>query len=563
MKHLTATAKKSFHLLNATQFLGALNDNIFKLMIIYFLIQVKGAENANTILSIAGSVFVIPFLLFSSAAGVLADKISKRTVIVATKVVEILVMALGCLAIYLQSEISCYVLLFLMGAQSAAFGPSKYGIIPEIVDPNKVSKANGSITALTYMAMILGSVSSSLLTQATGGNFFVIGLVCCAIAVLGTITSLGIQKTTTTPSNRKINPIFFYDVYKALSLSAKRPFLFPAILGASFFLFIGGFVHLNVIPFAMESLQLSAVTGGYLFAATAVGIAIGARLAGKFCKERVELGLSCLAGFCIVVVFFLLTLFASSLYLVVFFLTVLGIFGGLFVIPLESFIQLASPQKRRGQIIAACNFLSFGFVLLASSAIYLLNERWGFTASNSFVIIGFLTLLFNAIIAARMSSFFFPYFMEKIFLRCAKLETKGDLLEKPGYIILKKYGLLHILLLSSVCKRLNVVALSKPLKRFPWITGITNSIFFLSPSTNHNTTLQRLFIRGKHVKTPQNMVAVIVDKEYNEEMILKAYRKIFGENSSNHLYFAQIKKRKKKRAVFSKNRYVCFFQKML
>ncbi|MEM8628889.1 MAG: MFS transporter [Chlamydiota bacterium] len=559
MSRLPTPQQRSFHLLNATQFLGALNDNIFKLLIIYFLIHLKGPENTNTVISLAGSLFVIPFLLFSSAAGILADKVSKRRVIISTKIVEIVVMALGSFAMYCQSEFFCYTLLFLMGAQSTAFGPSKYSIIPEIVAPENLSKANGSITALTYIAMILGSVVSSLLMQATGDNFLLISFVCCAIAVLGTVTSFGIETTNRQTSNRKASPFFLVDIYKALSLSSKRSFLLPAILGSSFFLFIGGFVHLNVIPFAMESLQLSAVAGGYLFAATAIGIAIGARLAGKLSQERVELGLSCLAGFCIVLLFFLLTIFSQSLIAVVCLLTLLGIFGGLFVIPLESFIQASSPEKRRGQIIAANNFLSFGCVFLASSSIYLFNQRWGFSASGSFVLMGCLTLVCNALIAARMSSLFFPYFMEKVALRWIQLRSLGGI-EKPCYMVLQRYRILDILLLSYVCKDLHVVAIARPWSITSFFTSLSNAIFFLRPSTNHNTTLQRLFVRAKHLKKASNFVAVIVNKNYSEEMILKAYEKTFGKKEPE-LYLAKVEKEPTK-GLLRKRSYVCSFQKI-
>ena len=86
MRWLFRPDYRSFYLLNATQFLGALNDNVFKLLVIYLLINVKGPAAANSILSLAGAVFVIPFLLFSSGAGVLADRISKRTIIVFPKI---------------------------------------------------------------------------------------------------------------------------------------------------------------------------------------------------------------------------------------------------------------------------------------------------------------------------------------------------------------------------------------------------------------------------------------------------------------------------------------------
>jgi acyl-[acyl-carrier-protein]-phospholipid O-acyltransferase / long-chain-fatty-acid--[acyl-carrier-protein] ligase len=99
MRWLFKSDFRSFYLLNATQFLGALNDNIFKLLVIYLFIYVKGAASAPTILSLAGAIFVIPFLLFSSGAGVLADKISKRTIIVITKVLEVVIMLFAVLSV--------------------------------------------------------------------------------------------------------------------------------------------------------------------------------------------------------------------------------------------------------------------------------------------------------------------------------------------------------------------------------------------------------------------------------------------------------------------------------
>ncbi|MBU4348479.1 MFS transporter, partial [Patescibacteria group bacterium] len=113
MKHHYVYEKHSFKFLNATQFLGALNDNVFKLLIIYLLINVQGVSRAPIILSLAGAIFVIPFLLFSSAAGVLADRISKRSILVTMKFAEIIIMALSLIAIYFKSGPALYGLLFL------------------------------------------------------------------------------------------------------------------------------------------------------------------------------------------------------------------------------------------------------------------------------------------------------------------------------------------------------------------------------------------------------------------------------------------------------------------
>src|SRR3989344_3508193 len=194
MRWLFRTDHRSFYCLNVTQFLGALNDNIFKLLVIYLLIHVKGPAAANTILSLAGAIFVIPFLLFSSGAGVLADRSSKRTIIVCAKVFELIVMLFGLLSVVMEWEFGSYAALFLMATQSAFFGPSKYGIIPELVEEKKVSKANGSMTSFTYLAIITGTFLASFITDITNKNFVLVALFCVIVAIMGLITSFGISR---------------------------------------------------------------------------------------------------------------------------------------------------------------------------------------------------------------------------------------------------------------------------------------------------------------------------------------------------------------------------------
>ena len=117
----------SFKWLNVTQFLGALNDNIFRLLLIFFLIGTYGTDKASNVSALAGAVFVIPFLLFTAFAGKLADRLSKRNIVIAVKAAEVVVMCAGCAAFVLGSPIVVCAVLFLMCTQSAFFGPSKYG----------------------------------------------------------------------------------------------------------------------------------------------------------------------------------------------------------------------------------------------------------------------------------------------------------------------------------------------------------------------------------------------------------------------------------------------------
>lgn len=541
---------RSFYYLNATQFLGALNDNVFKLLVIYLLINVKGPAAANSILSLAGAVFVIPFLLFSSGAGVLADKMSKRTIIVYTKFLELAIMLFGFVAVIFEWEFGAYTALFFMATQSALFGPSKYGIIPELVESKKVSKANGSLTSFTYLAIILGTFLASFITKVTDKNFVFEAGVCVFIAVIGIVTSLGIIRTEPQKSTKKINPFFLYEIYQTLKVSWKIPHLLPCIYGSSFFLFIGAFTQLNIIPFAMESLGLSEVGGGFLFLATAIGIAIGAVLAGQLSKDRVEPGISCICGFFISIFFFLLFFFSSSLTVTIIALGLLGIFGGAYLIPFDAFLQVNSPDEKRGQIIAASNFFSFVGVLMASFALYFLSVELEFSAASGFAWMGLLTLISNTITIGRLSGLFFPFFVNKILKRFRRLRLASPVPSPSTIIILESNSWYDALLLFSCLPRLKILVPDHYFRAFPWFNGLLESIRIVPPEPNIRLTLKTLFGQAKRFQGQNSSVCLFFHRREDSAQIIDAYGKLFGQLNFQIRYAHGIKEKIPKRFLF-------------
>ncbi len=541
---------RSFYFLNATQFLGALNDNVFKLLVIYLLINVKGPGQANSVLSIAGAVFVIPFLLFSSGAGVLADRISKRTIIVFTKIFEISVMIFGLIAVSFAWEFGAYAALFLMATHSAIFGPSKYGIIPELVESKKVSKANGTLTSFTYLAIILGTFLASFITDITDKNFVFEAGFCVFIALIGLLTSLGIRRTEPQNSTKKINPVFLYEIYQTLKFSWKIPHLLPAIYGSSFFLFIGAFTQLNIIPFAMESLGLSEVGGGYLFLSTAVGIAIGAVIAGQVSKDRVEPGLSCICGYFIVIFFFILYLFSWSLTITIIVLGLLGIFGGAYLIPFDSFLQLNSPVEKRGQVIAAANFFSFIGVLMASLALYFISVKLEFSAASGFAWMGILTLISNTITTGRLSGLFFPFFVNKILKRFRRLKLASPVPDPSAIIILQSNSWYDALLLFSCLPKLKILVPDHYFRHFPWFNGLIECIRVIPPEPDMRSTLKNLFGEAKRFQGQNSSVCLFFHRREDSAEIIDAYSKVFGRLNLPILFAHGIKEKIPKRFLF-------------
>jgi acyl-[acyl-carrier-protein]-phospholipid O-acyltransferase/long-chain-fatty-acid--[acyl-carrier-protein] ligase len=207
--HLNTSSAKSISLscLNIAQFLGALNDNIYKLLTVFLLISILGAEKSNEILSAAGAVYVIPFLLFSSASGILADRISKQRLILSLKAIEVVILLVALVVFQLKIVWGCYALLFLLATHSAVFGPSKYGIIPELVEKQKIAKANSLITSFTYLAVIIGTFLASFLTEFTNENFVYAVSACLLFAICGFFASLGIKNSS--PKIYKKNSVVF------------------------------------------------------------------------------------------------------------------------------------------------------------------------------------------------------------------------------------------------------------------------------------------------------------------------------------------------------------------
>lgn len=416
----------SFTYLNCTQFLVALIDNIYKFLIVYFLISIEGISSTHKIMGFTGATFVLPFLLFSATSGTLADRFSKRNIIIFAKTFEFLVMSIGIFSFYYESVVGSYLLLFLLATSSAIFGPSKYGILPELVSTEKISKANGLMTSFTFLAIILGTFLASILLDYSNRNFVLASSICAGLSFLGLTASLCIEYTPPSGSRKKFRLFFLREIFHSLTLASHDPSLLMAVLGSSFFLFLGAFVQLNIIPFAMQSLHLTDIQGGYLFLLTAIGIGTGALLAGKLSGTIVELGLVPIAGTLVAICCYLIDLFSDHLYVVVPLLILLGLFGGMYQIPLDSFIQVTSPHRNRGQIIAATNFLSFFGVLMASVMVFMITGVFGFNADKGFTIVGSLTLGVTAVITFQ----YFDYLTRFVAMLLSKLHFRTTFIGK-------------------------------------------------------------------------------------------------------------------------------------
>ena len=288
---------RSFLGLLMTQLLGTLNDNMFRWFAIKTAQESLGDANA-LILGIA--VFTLPYLLLAVYAGFLADRFSKRSVIVWCKVAEIVVMALGIGAVLTGNHGFLFFVVFLMGAQSALFTPSKYGGIPEIVRPELLSKANGLMGLVTVSASAIGGFLGYVLFDQcaaalkAGPALFDLWFPAAAligVAVLGTISSLFITRLKPADPNRKPDLNFVTATYRDLRLLGADKALMRTALGIAFFWAIAALAQTNIDLFGDQILKLKATEIGALMPVLITGVALGSLLAGFISGDKVELGI--------------------------------------------------------------------------------------------------------------------------------------------------------------------------------------------------------------------------------------------------------------------------------
>ncbi len=379
--------------LNVSQFLGALNDNIFRFVVVFFLIDLKGAERTDMIMVLVSVVFVLPFLFFTAFAGVLADRISKRHIIMGAKCVEGLTMLAAALVFTRQSEWMVYAVLFSMTTQSAFFGPSKYGIIPELVGRNRLVKANSLIVLFTYLAIILGMGMAPALSELTAGNYVLIALICFCISAAGLVATLLMDRTPAAGSKQTASVLFVRDIWRTLHSIRGDAHLFMAVVASAFFVLLAAFMQMNLIPYGMEMLDLTEQRSTYLFFLAALGIGMGAVLVHRFSGRNIELGLVPLGALGVTLMMSALYFYPVDVWLVGAFVFVMGVSAGLYVVPLESFIQYYSPDDERGKILAAAGFLGWVGVLLASGVFMLLGVILDMAPPERFMIMASITLV--------------------------------------------------------------------------------------------------------------------------------------------------------------------------
>jgi acyl-[acyl-carrier-protein]-phospholipid O-acyltransferase / long-chain-fatty-acid--[acyl-carrier-protein] ligase len=384
--------RRGFWSLWVTQFQGAFSDNVHKMLITFLILALAMPTNEKDWLILwIGVLFALPFVLFSMTGGWLANRFSKRSVTIGVKVLEIAVMTLATVGLALVNLPLLLVCVFLMSLQSALFGPSKYGLLPELLAEEKLSWGNGVLAMGTNVAILLGTVTAGFLADAFAGRQFWSGAILVGLACVGTATSLGINRVPAADPSAQPRINFLGDLFDQIAYMRRDRVLTLALIGNAYFSFLGSLLIINVTMYGDEILHLSFRDNSLLQTAIAIGVGVGAVAAGYLSGRKIEYGLVPLGSIGLTMLCALLAVHGLSMRDVVVRLALAGFFGGFFVVPISAILQHRPESNRLGGVLGANNLLSFVGVMVGFAVNFALRKA-GLTPTHIFMAGAVMTL---------------------------------------------------------------------------------------------------------------------------------------------------------------------------
>lgn len=396
-------SSKKFLPLFITQFFGAFNDNVFKnAFLIWFTYDIaqKLDFSASVMVSVASGLFILPFFLFSSLAGQLADKYEKSFLVQIIKIAEICIMIFCFFGFYFANIYLLLTLLFLMGSHSAFFGPLKYSLLPEHLQNDELLSGNALIEGGTFLAILLGTIFGGIMIRRDHG-IEIISLAVILFAIIGWLSSRFIPRSRAGDKKLKISFNLFNQTKEIIDYAGAKKSVWRAIIGISWFWFIGISFLAQFPVYTKHIIRGDEFIVTLFLAIFSIGIGIGSILCNKLLKGKITAKLVPLGSigittgiiiFCAASYFYdmnfiqeknssefstLITLKSFFLnhpqsYAIIFGLLTISIFAGIYIVPLYTIMQHISDKKYLSRIIAANNVLNALFMVLASLSLAIL-----------------------------------------------------------------------------------------------------------------------------------------------------------------------------------------------
>lgn len=409
-----------------TQFLGAFNDNVFKqalILVLTYSAAAKMGVQISLLNNLAALLFILPYFLFSALAGQIADKYEKSTLTQGVKFLEIVIMGLAMVGFMFELYWLLFVALFLMGSQSTFFGPIKYAYLPEVMHKDELVGANGIFQTGTSLAILTGMMMAGVLTQLEHSSLW-ISLMTLTIAILGFIASKFLPKTKPSMPNLTVNYNIFSTSFELIKYLYGLPLLYFVILGNSWFWFYGATFLAQMPEFTKVILHGNETVVILLLTLFSVGTALGSLLCKTLTKNQISLkllpiGIIGLSVFAIDLDFALNSIHInadvvynvgelikiSGVWRVFGDLFLLGLFGGVYIVPLYAFMQAYAPTSHRSRVVGVNNI--FNAIFMVGSAIFaiIILTVLKLSLPQLFLITGICNALFGLFIYKKLSQY--------------------------------------------------------------------------------------------------------------------------------------------------------------
>jgi 1-acyl-sn-glycerol-3-phosphate acyltransferase len=424
----------------------------------------------NLLTNLAAGLFILPFLLFSASAGQLADKTEKATLIRTIKAVEVGIMGLGSAGLFLHNLTLLLAALFLLGLHSTFFGPVKYAILPQALNPRELVGGNGLVEMGTFLAILGGTLLAGVLVALEHGTFWV-SVVMVGIALIGLAASWLIPRSPAPDPDLEFNWNPFAETWKNLNLARQNRTVFLSLLGISWFWFYGALFLSQFPNYSKVVLAGDEQVVTLLLALFSVGVALGSLLCERLSGHKVEIGLVPFGSIGLTIfaidLFFatpatpahivtpLLFLQGDSGWRVALDLFLVGLFGGFYIVPLYALVQTRSETSFRSRILAANNILNALF-MIAASAIAVLALKAGATITQLLLLTGVLNLGVAIYIYTLVPEFLLRFIDWLLIHSIFRLKTKGTEHfpeEGAALLVCNHQSFADALVLAAACRR--------------------------------------------------------------------------------------------------------------
>ena len=525
-------AERRFGPFFGVQFLGAMNDNVFKQGLVILLAYQTAsftAMSSDTLQNLAQALFVLPFFLFSATAGQIADKYEKSRLITITVSIELACMAVGAVGLLTQNLPLLLIALFLGGVQSALFGPVKYAILPQHLQETEIVGGNGLVEMGTSIAILLGMVYGGWMVTQPGWGVAGVALSTLAFSAAGIALSRWIPRAPAADPGLSINWNPITETWRNLHFARQNRTVFLSILGISWFWFYGAIFVTQFPNLSKNILQADAHVVTLLLVVFSIGIGAGSLLCERLSGHKVEIGLVPFGAIG-------LTLFGIDLWwatashidhgpvsLGAFVrdpghwrlladLGLIGLFGGFYIVPLYALIQTRSEPSHRSRIIAGNNILNAVF-MVAAAALAIVLFGAGVTIPQLILV----TALMNAAVAlyifGLVPEFLMRFIVWMLIHSVYRLEKSGQENipeEGPALVVCNHVSLVDALVIAAACRRPIRFVMDHRIFKLPLISFVfrTGKAIPIAPAKEDPAMMERAFAEVSAALRAGDLVAI-------------------------------------------------------